>query len=584
MTLVLTVPNGTPNALAFLEQDGDSNTALKALVTEVGPLPSCTGVAAFTTAAINAALATGADEVCFPPGVYEVTGLISQTRAGQVLNFYAGAVLRFAASGAGQLRIAGAAAQITGFPVARWDAASAVDYIAIMLSGAASQCCDIRMEVNANVANCTLLRLGDLAMVGAVTFAGTGGSFKYGTDLCRQDGTAALYARAGLQLWQMTDDGVTTRNFTALLRYRSTRSQAGPISISNGGRHFFNSIVEVDGQHNSLMDPQINSSAGSNFGILGKDDAEFFEIWGGEIVGNYRASSVGVAMGDGSKLVGTPAVGQWKLYGTKIRNWALGWRITGSADAPLFDGCFIGNNSVAEGMIESQRGADIWPVSALSFKGCYRESAAFPGAGVPFLLLRTGSLRGGLMAGCETGADNGVSVLAEATFSTNNMQFEGCRFAAALPTDAVTEPNTSSEFYFGINDFQGSNLISRGAFADRATSFKDAVMTTLRTASLKVGAAANPAMTQRLASFATANFAAGIPANDQVSLVLPFAGCVTTDYLNWCLTGTLPTDTGLDFFAFISSAGNVTLRARNHTAVAVGAISGTIMLQAFRGF
>ena len=572
-----------PQSVSSDDYEAISN-AIAAVWTEVNagldpdgdPGSDCTTVNGFTVADIQAAIDTDANEICFPPGEYLVDDEIVNTLDGQILNFYPGAILVMDPNGLGQLSIEGAGAQILGSPVVRFNVTSAVAYVAVDLNGQYSNCntC-IKFEVNANVANCTLLRMsGDNTKLTGIVVGGSGGSFKYGVEMSDDDGTVATFCRAGSFQWEMEDDGINTRTFSAWFRMRATRSIAGPFNIDIGARHFFNAIIETDGTANMLIDPQISSSQASNYGILMKDDAEFLSILNGHITGNYKANSVGIACGDGSKVSGAPAVGQLKLYNTKVLNWDKGIVITGTCDTPELFGATIANNKVAQIEIDSQRGADIWPISGFGMYGVYSEEVAFPGA--PFLHLKSGALEGGVISGSEIGY-TGTAVLVEAAMSTNIMEFLGSRFPSANgATDAVTTPNTNSQFYFGRNSQNGSALKGKGAFAAKATSIDDIVCTTLvANTSLKIGSLGDDAL-QINYTFATANFGAGIPANDMVELAFTWAHAATTRLLTFSVSGALGVPTALTYTCYCPSAGNIILRARNHTGVAVGAISGTI--------
>jgi len=346
--------------------------------------------------------------------------------------------------------------------------------------------------------------------------------------------------------------------------------------LEHGGRQLINAIIDVTGQHCILRNPQINSSAGANFGVLLRDDAEFFGIFDGEIVGNYLASSVGIQCGDGSKVVGAPATGQLKCYDVKIRNWDIGVRITGSSDTPEFFGCTIANNKTWQVEIDSQRGADIWPVSGLGFFGCYSECVAFPAAS--FLHLKSGLLASGVITACYIGY-NETAVKVEAAMSDNALELLGCRFPATAAADAVTTPNVNSSFYSGRNTLSVSNNISKGAFAAKAWSIDDSIFNTVKVnTSMQVGATGD-AYFQENFSFFTANFAAGVPALDMVELPFVWAPALVVRMLTFCVNGALAATTALTFECYVSSNGNFNLRARNNTAVAVGAVAGTLFVR-----
>ncbi len=535
------------------------------------PTESCV-VAGTTVTAINAALATGTPQVCFPAGTYTIDAAVNQSTANQVLMFEPGAVLLFSANGLGALNINGNGANIAGYPTGRFDAASAVAYVAVDLHGIAATCTRWRWEINANVTNCTLFRAsGEFSTVGEVTYAGSGGSFKYGVELSKQDGTAVDTAGYGQQLWQMVDDGVTAHAFSALVRYRSVRSRGGPIKIRCGGRHFFNSIVEVDGQRNSLVEPQIDSSAGSNFGILQKDDAEFFDVEGGELVGNYLANSVGIQSGDGSKLVGAPAVGQLKLNKTKIRNWDIGWRITGTCDTPAIVSGTIANNKTAHIQIDSQRGADIWPISGMLIAGVYSEEVAFPGC--PFLHFKSGQFLAGNVDGGEVGY-TGTAVLVEAGMNANSCQFNGGRYPAAAAGDAITTPNVNSQFYFGRIAQSGSNLIGKGANASKAMSAFDPTLVGL-VIGANLGSISNR-INDLFTDIYTANYGT-VLANSTKTLTFFFAGVPTATTADLLVTMTAGINKpGIVWDWWIDSANNIGGSATNVTGADIAAVSSGV--------
>lgn len=532
------------------------------------------------TAAINNALASGAPQVFFPSGTYKIDGYVVSNITEQVLVFDVGAILSINTTTFGSLTLNGDRSRITGDLVIQINSTSSNIYTIIDLHGNTCSCDRIKFNINNDNINITLMKLsGNFSQVGPQIYSGTGGSFKYGLELARQDGYSVSFPRSGLMVWQMGDDGITTRNFSALLRMQCNSGQCGPISLDASGRHhFINGIVEVVGQHNSLLDPQIRTSNSTN-GILLRDDAEFLNIYDGELVGNYLSGSVGILCGDNTDEV-NPATGQLKCYGTKIRNWEIGVRITGSSDTPQFHGGAIANNKLAQVQIDSHRTAGDWPVSGLGFFGVYSECVAFA---CPFLHLKSGVLAAGVISSCYFGIVD-TAILVEAGMGSNGMELLGNRFAASGPTDAVTTPNALSQFFFGFNGFNGTNLISKGANASKATSINDQVSNTLKTnTSLTIGSTGT-AITLRAATFFTANFSSGIAANDQVELTFSFSAAGTNDYLSWSINGPLAANTSLLFFAYISSAGNVTLRARNLTGTPVEAVSGTFLVQIFRGF
>lgn len=572
MTLVLTLPQGQPDQVYEIATTNQGSIRAQGVSTD---LNSCSAVGGFTTADIIAALASGAAEVCFPPGDYAVTALISQTQSNQVLTFQSGAELVFAASATARLVINGDGASIQGDPVGRFDVTNAGSYSALELHGIGSWCSRWRWVVNADVANCRLMQLsGQSSSVGTVVLGGVG-AFLVGVEFAKQDDSQVSFVEAGPLLWQMEDDGVTTRNYDSLIRMRATRSGCLGLSITSGGRQVFaNAIVDDDGTHNWIRNPQIESSA-SPAGILMRDDAEFLEVFGGEIVGNYLAGSVGIQCGDGSKLVGTPAVGQLKCYGTKVRNWEKGVLITGSADSPSFFGATIANNELAQVEIDSERVPDVWPVSGLSFYGCYSEEAAFPGA--PFLHLVSGELDGGSINGGEFGY-TGTAIMVEPTMGANVLQVDGGRWPAAAPTDAITTPNTLSLFYFTRRSQDGSNLIGKGAFAANAMSAFDPTLE-----GLVIGASNPGSITNRvISSFTdiyTANFG-NLLAGAFQTLDFSFPGVptVTTSQLLVTMSEALGTkiSLGIVFNWWVDASGHIGGMAYNPTAGTINGISGGV--------
>lgn len=539
-----------------------------------GVLDQCVAVQGFTSSDIAQALESDVDTVCFPPGQYQVDAPLTQTRAGQVLSFENGAVLVFSKNGLGQLLLTGAAAQIVGFPTARWEEASSAAYVAIDLQATSSACERMTFELNADVPNCTLLRLsGDNSRLGETLFSGTGGSFRYGVDLQRVNGTSVSGATSGRMTWLMADDGIHTRTFSALLRINATRSQCGPLRVIPSGRHRFNNaIVEVLGQHNSLLDPQI-FSGNTAAGVWMRDDAEFFAIYDGEITGNYLAGSVGILCGDGTDEV-NPATGQLKCYDTKILNWDIGVKFTGSSDTPEFFGATIANNKTAQVQIDSHRTVGDWPVSGLSFFGVYSECVAFA---CPFLHLKSGALAAGIATGCYWGIVD-TAIVVDAGMGANTWELSGNRFAMSSPTDAVVTPNANSNYYFGQNGFTGSNLISKGANATKAMSCFDPVLTGL-VIGTRGTLTANNHFTSIITDIYTGNFG-NVSAGATVALAFSYPGVptITTASLDWSIDTVLgaKAQAGIIFQFYINAAGQIVGTATNITGSTINAVNGGI--------
>lgn len=545
----------------------------------------CTSVLAYTggsyanVAGINLALASGLPEVCFPAGIYEVDAPIIQNTPGQILTFEPGAILRMSANGLGQLQINGLSASVEGRLEVRFDEASAVAYVAVDLHGVNSWCERVTFTVNDDVTNCKLIRLsGQSSSVGPIIFAGVG-SFKIGCEFANQDGSRVAFVEAGKLLWRMVDDGIHTRNYDSLLRMRAIRSGCTGLTINHNGRQVFaTAIVHDAGTTNWLRNPQIEFSSASPVGILQEDDAEFLDIFGGQLVGNFTAGSVGIRCGDGSKLVGTPAVGQLKCYGTKITNWDVGVLITASADSPGFVCCTIANNKSAMIRIDSQRGADVWPVSGLSIYDTYSEERAFPGA--PFLHLVSGQLLGGAINGGEIGY-TGTAILVEAGFGINTIQVDGGRWPAAAVGDAISTPNANSNFYFTRIAQSGSNLIGKGAFADRAMSSFDPTLVGLVVGTKDTGTALNR-FTNIFTDIYTVNFG-NILAGGFQQLTFGYAGMPTV------ATGTMLAAMDSAFNAKLAAgaiisftqgpANQFSATVYNPTLATINAISGGVRIE-----
>lgn len=523
--------------------------------------------------AILAAEAAGLSEIFFPPGVYKINSALALSVADRTYQLAPGATLlimpgRSAVFGGARTRIAGLlSVRISTTSSSTWDA--------VQVSGAGSQVGDSLFTINANVANCTLLNLaGDNVTAGEMTITGVG-SFKRGLDLAKADDTNVKYVRTGRLRALLTDDGVNTRTYDSLIRFKSQFCKVGGLAVAHGGRQTIAAIIDVVTGHNDIDDVQINSSGGAAIGVLLRDNGEFFGINGGEIVGNFLAGSTAVQCGDGSVASpAVPAVGQLKCSNVKWRGWDYGIKITGSADAITLIGCTWGNNKIADIEIDSKRGSDEWPVSALAVIGGYREANTFTGC--TFLHLNTGALEGGVIQGIEIGYAE-TAVLVESTMGTNVLTFGGgCRFAASAGGDAVTTPNTNSRFHFAARDaFFNSNLISKGTFASKATSiFVSPEMT-----SLTVGSSGTP-ITKYFSVVASLNFStnldigqhqdvvatvAGIAIGDQLAVSIPDAIWYPGDVYTWRISGAgQVTVTRISNFHVAAGAGDVRISYWKH--------------------
>lgn len=525
------------------------------------------------TAAFNNALASGKSKVYVPAdGTYLINSLVTASASNQTIYFAPGAALLLPASGAGKLVVSGARTVIQGDPTVRFNVTGSATYTAVTISGAGARIDGtIHFEMNVNVANCTLLKLsGTYSKCADVVLTGVG-SFLGAVE------TAGTFSDAGRVLWQMTDDGFTTRNYSWVVRFNATRSTVRGVTVEHGGRQLINAIVDVVGQHNYLYNPQFNSGAGAAYGILMRDQAEFLEVHGGEIVGNYLTNSVGVMCGTpGGGSSPPPAIGQLKAYDLKIRNWDIGCRITGTCDTPLFDGCTIANNKTAHVQIDSKRGAFVWPVSGCTFICCYSEEEAYPGC--PFLHLKTGSFLGGVIIGGEIGY-TGTTILVESTMDINTCEFYGIRLPAAGPTDAVATPNTLSAFYFGPCQQSGSNLVSKGTYAANAQKALDPVLAGLVIGTHDIGGTAENRMTKVFTDIYTANFGNLVAgASQQLDFAYTGVPTPTTGDLRVTMTNGLGNKAvlGIVFTWWISASGQISGTALNTSLATVNSISGGV--------
>jgi hypothetical protein len=574
MTLILSNPNGQPNQVYRVLTENQTPLEVQAVETD---LNSCSAVQGTTTADILAALATGAAEICFPPAVYDVTALVAQSQANQVLNFQAGAVLRFAASGAGRLQLNGDGAAIIGRPVARWDAASAVAYTAIDVHGIGSSSVGWRFEVNANLSNAStrlMLISGDHAEVGNCVATGVGAVAGIMIDQAHRDDTEVEFPVLGRMKWLPVDDGVTTRTFGTIVRYKGRYGEFGGLECNTGGRSVVGQVLDMVGHLWQIQNPQVFCTQ-ADWGLRIRDGAEFLEIFGGE----FHQSSDGVSARAGSQGIEF-GEGSVKLYGTKFIGWDFNARFTGSCDTCGFYGSVFANGKTAN--LEVDSGAN--PISGLGLFSCYFECEAVPTC--INIHLKTGSVLGMSIEGGQQAwgginpGDEDTSIVCEAGFGGGDVQLGGTRFQASNVTDAVTEPNATTRFLFGYHSFFGSNNISKGANAAKATSIDALANTSLATKSLTISTLTAPgdAILGQWVDFFTANFGAGIGANTFVELDFPFAEVTAINkfVVAWTLVGTLAANGSLLFTCYIHDPGFIRLRATNVTGVGVGAIAGTL--------
>lgn len=580
MTLVLTCPNGQPNQIYQLQTANDDLVPALTLQTD---LNSCTAVNGTSTAAILAALATGAAEVCFPPAVYDVTALVAQSVPGQVLNFQVGAVLRFAASGLGKLQLNGDGASIIGQPVARWDAASAVAYTAIDIHGIGATSVGWRFEANANITNATCLQLsGDYTEVGPCVATGVG---EIGTIInqAHTDDTEVAFPIVGRLKWLPVDDGITTRTFGTLIRYKGHNGKMGGIECNTGGRSILGQAFDLVGHLWQIDNPQVFCTQ-ADWGMRIRDGAEFGEVWGGEFHqssdGNARAGSQGIELGEGSVA----------LYGTKFIGWDFGCRFTGACDACGFFKAVFANNKTANLEIDTTPGGGTpVPVSGCGLYSCYFECEAV--VTCQNIHLKTGAALGMVIAGGQQAwgavsptpaAD--VSILGEPGFSGTDCWITGTRFQGSNATDAFTQPgNATTKFLFGPFAAFATNNLSKGAFADQAVSVRDPVLQGV-VVGTRDTSTANNHFIKIITDIFTANFG-NVAAGASVDLNFNYAAvpAVATASLVATFDAALraKATAGIVFTWAIDSSGHIGGTAFNPTAATINAVSGGVRFLIF---
>jgi hypothetical protein len=217
--------------------------------------------------------------------------------------------------------------------------------------------------------------------------------------------------------------------------------------------------------------------------------------------------------------------------------------------------------------------------------GCYLSDVY--GIGLAHLI--SGTIEGAIIHGCQFAFES-VGILVEDTVATlEGVSIDGCYIQGsqngATPL-GVIQPGvntaTAGVIFGAANKTHLVGALSTGTYADRAISIADLPFGALTVAdSLTIGPTGDPIIS-RNATFFTANFGSGIPADDQVELEFTWSAANTARQITWSLAGALPQNTGLSFIAYVHSATKIRLRARNHTASPIGAISGTLFLQTFR--
>jgi len=543
------------------------------LVTAPTPGGSCTLVNGFTVAAINTALASGADEVCFPPGVYVIDGAVIGNEDEQTIMFQPGAVLEIAPA-TGSIVFSGARQKINGLAVII-TTASAVAFTAVRISGDGSIIQGAQFNVNDDVDNATLLKLsGDRIHASDLKIIGLGKAFKYGIHAIATDDIAQVDSITidGIDV-DVGDDGVNA-TFGALIYWRGIRGEIRDLSFDGGGRALFpDGVVIIDGNSNILLRPKIFASA-ATYGIYRKDLSEFLDVYSGRIQGRnngtYQAGSEGIFCGD--------LAGQLKLIDTTITGWVNGVVIHGSHDAPTFVGTTIVNNEQYCLVVDF---LGVGGVRGITFIGCY----LFDVLGVGLAHFVNGLTEGMHITGCEIGYED-IGILVEDSYGT----FEGIVLTGnfiqggATPIAVIQPGINSSTILFINNKLQSAGTFGTGLYAAMAMDIYSPTFVAMITGtarantSMQIGSLGDAFLQENFTYF-TANFAAGIGALAAVELDFAWSEAIINRMFTWGLTGPAAADTSLLFFAYVKVAGTLTLRGYNFTAVPVGAISGTIFVR-----
>jgi hypothetical protein len=160
----------------------------------------------------------------------------------------------------------------------------------------------------------------------------------------------------------------------------------------------------------------------------------------------------------------------------------------------------------------------------------------------------------------------------------NVMQIEGVRLPAAAPTDAVTTPNASSSFYFGLNAQSGSNLIGKGASAAKAIAALDPTLVGLVIGTHDSGSAQNR-VTKFFTDVYTANFG-NVGAGATVPLDFGYTGVptITTGEMRPTMSGALgaKATAGIIFQWWIDASGHLGGTATNNTGSTINSVSGGV--------
>lgn len=523
------------------------------------------------SAAIQAAFDAGEPRVYFPAGTYLVNEEIDATAAGLVIDFAPGARLRIAPA-TGRVIFSGARQVIRGLDF-ELVSTSGVEFVAALSSGAASVLEGVRARIDAACANATLLRLaGDATLATDVQIVGDGCAFNIGLDLRRQNGTEVSGVTVKGLTIDLGDSGVE-QTYGAALYMRSQVSEVSDFYLAAGGRDAFPfGVIIVDGHRNILRRPNLVSASNTKYAIFRENGSEFLEIRGGQILGRNNATYYT----DSEGIYNGHLAGHLKVLGTSITGWDWGVGFHGSHDTPQLRGAVIANNGSGGILIDSAIDDDDWPVSGLLLSGVYSEMQAV--SNDQFILLRSGACFGFKMQACQVGYDVRVLKVETDFGSFHGANIEGNRFSATIGSAAVLEPHSLSEIFVGLNATNGSNTLSTGDFADNAILYNDPSL-----AGLTLGSSGSPAkLTAHYSQVFTANFADFLTAGTSFELTFAVTQAVGGDTVTASVSGALAAKSGVQFTAFVSSAGNVTLRASNTSASNHTSASGPVRFDVWK--
>lgn len=524
------------------------------------------------TTAINTALATSAAHVYFPPGTYAITGAVTGIAADQTITFAPGAKLLLAPATA-SVTFSGARQVINGISISI-SATNTRTFSALTISGAYSFLKGARFDITADIPNTSLLQLAEDDIEARDIYIFSNFSFFRGVSLTKVDDSGTRRPVVdGLRFLPLPSGSQT---LGSLINIHGTDTLVKNLQVTSGGNTTYSEgVIRIRSSNVTLINPQV-FCFGAQYGIYGEDSAsEKVTIFQGNIQGRNNATYVS---GSEGYRVGHQS-GHQKVYGTYINGWENGVVFHGSADTPGFYGAVICNNDQYAFVIDA--GTDIGAVRGLNIIDCYLSDVTQDS----FMHVISGKLDACFVAGSEIGYGT-VAILVEDAVQSCGMLLSGNFIqGSGGGVLGIAQPNAASDILFIHNTLQGGNTYGTGTNASRAMELLSPTLGTATvTTSLKVGSNGNPWL-RRYFTFFTANYGSGIPANDMVELDFSWAdGAVATYMLTFGVSGALAANTDLSFTAYVKATGTVTLRARNHSASPVDAISGTVHFEATKNF